>query len=178
MKKECFSCGIKMERALINNVEIDYCPKCLGLWFDEDELRLAKDGKDENLKWFDVDLWKNKLKLKVSRKEKLCPVDRLPLYEVDYDDSGIKVDVCNVCKGIWLDRGEFKKIIKYLQEKSDWEVLNNYYKNLGKEAVEIFIGPETVREEIEDFMVILKLFKYKFISQHPKISEIILGLPK
>ena len=176
--KECFLCKEKMERALLYNVEIDYCPKCLGMWFEEDELRLAKDMKDENLKWLDVDLWADDSKFKISRGKKLCPTDRLPLYEVEYGDSGIKVDVCSICKGVWLDKGEFKQIISYLKEKANWEVLNNYYKNLVEEAVEVFIGPETVREEIEDFLIILRLFNYKFLTQQPKISKIISGLPK
>ncbi len=176
--KECFSCKKETERALLYNVEVDYCPKCLGMWFEEDELRLAKDMKDENLKWIDIDLWEDEAKFKISKGGKLCPTDRLPLYEVEYGDSGIRVDVCNICRGIWLDKGEFKQIIRYLKEKANWEILNNYYRNLAGEAVEVFIGPETVREEIEDFLIILKLFNYKFLTQRPKIAKIISGLPK
>ncbi len=175
---ECFSCKEELEKALFYGVEVDHCPKCMGLWFDEDELRLAKDKKDEDLKWLDVDLWKDSAKFKISKGEKSCPSCRFPLYEVNYGDSSIKVDICNVCKGVWLDRGEFKQIIDYLKDKADWKVLNNYYKSLGGEALEIFIGPETLREEIEDFLIILKLFKYKFLTQHPNISKIISNLPK
>jgi len=176
--KECFSCHKGLERALLYNMEVDYCPQCGGIWFDEDELRLAKDMKDENLKWLDVDLWDDEKKFKVSKGRKICPVDRLPLYEVEYGDSGIKVDVCSICKGIWLDKGEFKKIINYLKGKANWEILNKYYRNLAKEAMEVFIGPETVREELEDFLIILKLFNYKFITQRPTIAGIISKLPK
>ena len=159
-------------------MEVDYCPQCGGIWFDADELRLAKDMKDENLKWLDVDLWDDEKKFKVSKGKKICPVDRLPLYEVEYGDSGIKVDVCNICKGIWLDKGEFKKIINYLKGKANWEILNKYYRNLAKEATEVFIGPETVRKELEDLLIILKLFNYKFITQRPTIAGIISKLPK
>ena len=178
MIKECFLCKVKLERALLYNVEIDYCPKCSGIWFDEDELRQAKDQKDENLKWLDVDLWKDESKLKASRSGKLCPVDRLPLYEIEYADSGVKVDICNICKGIWLDRDEFKQIISYLKNRADWNILNSYYKSLAEEAIEVFIGPETIREEMGDLLTIIKLFNYKFLTQHPKISKIISGLPK
>ena len=176
--KECFSCHKGLERALLYNMEVDYCPQCGGIWFDEGELRLAKDIKDENLKWLDVDLWNDEKKFKVSKGKKICPVDRLPLYEVEYGDSGIKVDVCNICKGIWLDKGEFNKIINYLKVKANWEILNKYYRNLAKEATEVFIGPETVRKELEDLLIILKLFNYKFITQRPTIAGIISKLPK
>ena len=42
--------------------------------------------------------------------------------------------------------------------------MNNYSKNLLKEFSEIFTGPEPLREEILDFLTILKLFSYKLLS--------------
>ncbi len=176
--KECFLCHKDLEKALLYNIEVDYCPDCHGIWIEEDELRLAKDRKDENLKWLDIDLWDDEKKFKISKGNKLCPVHRLPLYEVEYGDSKIKVDVCSICHGIWLDRGEFKQIIDYLKEKANWEILNNYYRNLGKEALEVFIGPESVRQEVEDLLIILKLFNYKFLTQRPTIAGIISKMPK
>ena len=169
---------VNLDKAIVSGVEIDYCPQCLGLWFEEDELRLAKDYKDRNLSWLDIDLWKDEAKFKISPGRKLCPQDRFPLYETGYGKSGIQVDVCNLCQGIWLDRGEFKKIIEYLKKEADREVLNNYLKNLRNEFWEIFSGPETLKEEIEDFIIILKLLSYKFLVQHPAIAKIIAGLPR
>ncbi len=173
----CPICKKELKKALFYNTEVDYCPDCLGLWFDQDELRQAKDEKDKDLNWLDIDLWGEKKKFKISRGQKLCPNCRLPLYEINYDKSKVIVDVCNICSGIWLDRGEFKHIIEYLKEKGSFEVLNSYAKNLFREFKEIFIGPETLREEILDFLTILKLLKYKFTAQHPNISQIISKLP-
>ena len=107
---ECPICKKSLEKAILCNVEVDYCPQCFGLWFEEEELRWAKDFKDRNLKWLDIDLWREPEKFSISPLQKLCPACRLPLYETQYGDSKIKVDVCNICRGIWLDRGEFKKI--------------------------------------------------------------------
>jgi len=97
-----------LDKSIFYGVEVDYCPQCLGVWFEQDELRLAKDNKDENLKWFDIDLWHDWKHFNISHGERMCPSCRLPLYEVYYGGSGVIVDVCNVCYGIWLDRGEFK----------------------------------------------------------------------
>ena len=160
----------QLERILFHNVEADYCPKCLGIWFDKDELRLAKDDKDKNLNWVDVDLWRDKLKFKVSQGNKKCPACRVGLREVAYDGSKIKVDFCKMCQGIWLERGEFKQIINYLKQKSDYEVLNRYAKNLVLQLWEVFAGPETFRSELEDFFTLLKLFNYKFMVQHPHLT--------
>ena len=175
---KCPICKKSLSSSILCNVEIDYCQSCLGLWFEEEELRLAKDEKDGNLGWFDIDLWKNEKEFKISRGRRLCPSCRMPLYEVYYGDSGIIVDVCNLCHGVWLDRAEFKKIIDWLKEKADYEVLNNYAVNLFKQLTEIFTGPETLKKEILDFLMILKLLNYKFGAKHPIISKIISQLPR
>ncbi len=174
----CSVCKKELKSAILNNVEINYCPQCLGLWFEENELRWAKDEKDEDLRWLDVDLWENEKKFKISKDNKICPVCRMPLYEVNYGSSNIKVDVCNLCHGIWLDRGEFKKIIDYLHQKADKEIIENYYKNLFKQLGEVFIGPEPVKDEILDFLVVFKFLKYRFLVRHPVISKMILGMVK
>lgn len=168
----------KLKKAVFYGIEVDYCPRCLGLWFEEDEWRQAKDKKDKDLNWLDIDIWKDKTKLKISKGQKLCPDCSVPLYNVNYGDSKITVDVCLVCRGIWLDRGEFKKIMDYLKKKGQDEVLKNYFKNLMVETAEIFTGPETFREEVYDVLTLLKLFNYKFLTQHPTICKAIAMLPK
>lgn len=174
----CPLCNVKLEQALVANTEVDYCKRCYGLWFEEDELQQAKDEKDKDLRWLDIDLWKDEAHFRLRKGTKRCPFDNLPLYEAQYGDSGTKVDVCNICQGIWLDRGEFKNIIAYLKEKEDCEILHHYLSNFSKEFWEIFSGPELLKEEIIDFLTILKLLRYKFAVQHPVISQLITSIPR
>lgn len=174
----CPICKKSLQKSIFHSIELDYCPFCLGLWFEQDELRQAKDDKDKSLDWLDIDLWREETKFKISKNKKICPSCSVPFYEINYADSDISVDICNVCQGIWLDRGEFKKIIDYLKEKGKYEILNKYLKNLIKEGAEIFIGPETFKSEVSDFLTILKLLNYKFVSQYPTISKIISMLPR
>ena len=47
-----------------------------------------------------------------------------------------------------------------------------------KEFGEIFTGPEELREEVLDFLTILKLFNYKFATEHPVVSKLISQLPR
>jgi Zn-finger nucleic acid-binding protein len=175
---ECPNDKEQLEKVLFHNVEVDFCHKCLGIWFDKDELRQSKDDKDNKLNWLDIDLWRDKLKFQVSHGNKLCPVCRVGLREVKYDDSKIRVDFCKMCQGIWLDRGEFKQIINYLKTKSDYEILHDYSKNLVVELWEVFSGPESFRSELSDFLMLIKLFNYKFIAQYPHIAGLIDSLPK
>lgn len=39
-----------------------------------------------------------------------CPIDQTPLQMTDR--SGIEIDYCPTCRGIWLDRGELDKLIE------------------------------------------------------------------
>ncbi len=174
----CPICKKELDKTILHNTEVHFCSSCLGIWFERDQLRQAKDAKDEDLNWLDIDLWKDKKKFKISPGQISCPSCGTPFYEVNYGDSDIKIDLCNVCHGIWLDRGEFKKIIDYLKSRADYEVFDNYAKNLLKETMEVFMGPGTLKDEISDFLTILKLLNYKIVMQHPVLSKLISILPK
>ncbi len=45
-----------------------------------------------------------------------CPVDGTPL--TMSERSGIEIDYCPTCRGVWLDRGELDKIIERNAETS------------------------------------------------------------
>ena len=38
-----------------------------------------------------------------------CPIDGTPLHIAER--SGVEIDYCPQCRGVWLDRGELDKII-------------------------------------------------------------------
>jgi Zn-finger nucleic acid-binding protein len=40
----------------------------------------------------------------------LCPADQTPL--TMSERSGIEIDYCPTCRGVWLDRGELDKILE------------------------------------------------------------------
>ncbi len=168
---ECPKDNQTLETILFHDVEVDYCPDCLGVWFDQDELGWAKNSKDEQLNWVDFDIWRDKEKFKMSHVDRHCPSCRAGLVEVSYDKSNVTIDFCKHCQGVWLDRGEFKKIMEYIKDKSDYEILNRYTKNLIKQLWEVFSGPEQFREELSDFLMVTKLLNYKFVTQYPLLNS-------
>jgi len=175
---KCLSCGNQESKIIkIGEVEIDSCPACRGFWFDADELRKAKDEKVAQAKWFDFDLWQDETKFKVAPSLRKCPVCTEPLYRVNYHDSNIEIEVCKNHHGIWLDRGEFQKIIAYVKERAPYEIIRNYSKVLLQETKEVVSGPESFQSELEDLGIVLSLFKYKFAIQHPILSVIFQNLP-
>lgn len=177
----CPLCKENLDRAIFYGVEVDFCPVCLGMFFEDDELRLAKDEKDDELRWLDIDLWKKEDGFKLKKSKKICPKCRFPFYETIYggedifplSDQRVEVDICYHCHGIWLDRGEFKKIIEYLRARADYEIFKNWAKNLKEEFWEIFVGPETFREELLDFLMLLKVLTYKFSKRHSFLAFLI-----
>lgn len=46
-----------------------------------------------------------------------CPVDNTTL--AISERSGIEIDYCPECRGVWLDRGELDKLIKGVNEYQD-----------------------------------------------------------
>lgn len=175
---KCPKCEKDLKEVPFQGVKADKCSSCKGYWFEKDELRKAKDEKEESLNWMDVDLWKNEESFKISKDKKMCPDCGLPLYEVNYGDSNIKIDVCSICEGVWLDEGEFKKIINYLKKEAGDKIINEYAKTLLEETGEIFVGPEPLDEELKDVLTVLSLLKYRFAGKHPFISRAINNLPK
>jgi Zn-finger nucleic acid-binding protein len=175
----CPTCkNVDLDNTVLGDVEVDFCPQCLGTWFEVDEFDLAKNKKDQNLAWLDIDLWKDAKKLSLARDQKVCPLCEIPLYLVEYGKSKIQVDVCNLCGSLWLDRGEFAKIIDFLKKEKNQQILKHYTKNLLTETAEMFWGPEDFVAEVKDFAVILKMLNYKFGVQHPYLTELIKALPK
>ncbi len=175
---KCPKCEEKMKETPFEGVKVDNCSSCKGYWFEKDELRKAKDEKEKTINWMDIDLWDNEEKFRISKNKTLCPECGLPLYEVNYGDSNIKVDVCNMCEGTWLDEGEFKKIVNYLKDKAGDKIMSEYLKTLLEETGEVFVGPEPLDEEIKDVLTVLGMLKYRFAGKHPFISRAINNLPK
>lgn len=102
---KCPRCGTAMETVQINEVQIDRCAKCGGLWFDEFELGdlRAKKGSEK------VDTGHAE-KSNLSSQVRLgCPKCNTPMLRmVDAQQPHIWYETCDVCGGSFLDAGEFK----------------------------------------------------------------------
>jgi Zn-finger nucleic acid-binding protein len=49
---------------------------------------------------------------------RFCPEDGLELIEYEFAGSGLKIEQCQSCNGVWLDAGELKKLMTYLYAHS------------------------------------------------------------
>lgn len=175
---KCPSCLGKLENVNYHGVILDRCISCDGLWFDGDELRKAKDRSDHFFKWIDIDLWKDDAKFRLrGGKERLCPKDGVPLYELEYGDSGVHIDFCSNCGGVWLDQGELRAILDHLHSKLDRMTLQEYLAALRKEGMELAGGAEGFGSEFQDFLVVQQLILYRVFYRLPFLARLISQLP-
>ena len=56
---DCPHCRIVLEKISIDDLELDSCGSCKGLWFGRGELREAKDLAEPMARWMDFDLWRH-----------------------------------------------------------------------------------------------------------------------
>lgn len=170
---KCPKCKHNLEEITFKNVKIHECENCKGEWFDRDELRIAKDRTDDDLKWLDFDLFDdNANKHHPSTRDKDCPKDSTKLISLQYADSKVVVEKCNTCKGVWLDHEEFEKIIKYLEKVVISTPASEYTKYVLKEFEEIFTGPENKISEIKDLLAVMKLFEIRLAVENPWVIEL------
>lgn len=173
----CPNCFGQLENITYKHVMLDRCARCDGLWFDADEFRRVKDAEDDFLRWIDVDLFKHEERFRISRGLRTCPKDGVPLYKVEYGESGVTVDLCHVCAGMWLDDGEYRAILDYLRAKVAQENVEGYLSHLWEEAAEIVAGPESMPSEFQDFLIVQRLLAYHLFARMPFLSSLVAQLP-
>ncbi len=50
----------------------------------------------------------------------ICPTCNVAMQEVS--KTGVLIDVCPTCRGVWLDRGELEKVLSRAREvEQEWE---------------------------------------------------------
>ncbi len=105
---DCIKCDGRLEKVMIDEVEVDQCNKCSGIWFDLGELRQIVNASD-------IDTLKNQVDNNQghdSRKSTCprCGGDGNMVQVASLKNKEIHIDTCSVCYGQWLDGGEIEKL--------------------------------------------------------------------
>jgi len=115
----------------LNEVEIDHCVSCGGIWLDAGELELLLEDsaeKDNLLSSFEID--KNS-----KEKSRKCPICLKKMEKVlCRTDKKVRIDKCRRNDGIWFDEGELKEIIKMGGFDKNNRVLNLLKDMFGKKT--------------------------------------------
>ncbi len=131
----CPKCPGKLEPVKVENVGLDYCDSCEGLWFDAGELKKALsrdsfhiDVPDLDDEKFDGSEITGPIEELLKSKPARCPIcDGHPeLERKKVARSGIELftDNCSQCGGVWLDGGEINllrnKFYRTISKKNDF----------------------------------------------------------
>ncbi|MBN1356607.1 zf-TFIIB domain-containing protein [bacterium] len=86
-------------------IELDYCPGCFGVWFDEGEVELLLEtagpaSGDAVLKLIVVTR-------DATETKRRCPVCDKPMDKASVPGGKVILDRCPHGNGIWFDAGEF-----------------------------------------------------------------------
>ncbi len=163
----CPRCQTELETRSVEGVEIDECRDCQGIWLDAEKLRRLKDGTDPDLQWMDFELWDHADRFHLTEKPIDCPACSVPLVAIEYGDTGVAIDCCNGCRGVWLDADEFGKIIAHLSQDLLTTESSEYLRASLEEARELVTGPESFLSEWKDFVTVLRMLQYRLLGENP-----------
>lgn len=128
---------------------------------DTQRLRKLKDKWDKEnwttLNWMDDEV-ENLGDATTALSELSCPKCQKKLMSVIFGESKVVLDFCLDCKGVWLDRDEFKGIVNYLGDKIQKISSDEIKGKIKEELKEIFTGPENILSEIIDAKAVLSAF--------------------
>jgi Zn-finger nucleic acid-binding protein len=114
----CPACKNEMIVVEYDNIELDYCNNCRGVWFDSTELELLLKSMNldsQNLLLNDI---LNAPEAMSQEKERRCPICRRRMKKTTVGEQpGVLVDVCPQGNGLWFDGGEVAQLLRQLSRK-------------------------------------------------------------
>jgi Zn-finger nucleic acid-binding protein len=126
----CPVCDRSIIALELDQVEVDHCVHCGGVWLDAGELELLLDGAE------------NRDRLLASMREagvvaepmRRCPLcDRKMQKVVMGIDGQVMIDTCARDHGLWLDGGELARIVKMGRITSESRVVELLREVFGAE---------------------------------------------
>ena len=113
----------------LDQVEIDHCLECEGIWLDSGELEIlleGTEGKDALLKSFHP-ARDNKERLRK------CPICLKPMRKIFVvENQKVVIDQCSKLHGLWFDRGELEQVFSLDRSGHDTKVLRLLKDMFGK----------------------------------------------
>jgi Zn-finger nucleic acid-binding protein len=105
-------------------LNLDACPECAGIWFDDGELRQLVDQAPEALEALDARLVPELEVLTPTGSHRHCPRDNDVLATFKYAyDTPIKIDSCPTCSGVFVEDQELGAIHAALKDQDKSRVV-------------------------------------------------------
>lgn len=114
----CPSCQTPLVAIEYQKVELDYCPRCRGCWFDRNELGLLLHGDPAA---------EVNIALGTARPgARACPRCQAPMEVARADAAAIQIDRCRYDHGWWLDGGELRALINATARRPELAALSDF----------------------------------------------------
>ena len=100
----CPKCPAELGPMVLDNVCMEFCVGCRGLWFEQEESAFIAELTND---------FPNPQSARSEGKTTpyACPRCRHKLEEVSFaPPHRVRLDFCRTCHGVWLDKGELKKV--------------------------------------------------------------------
>ena len=107
---DCPVCKNAMITMELDEVEVDHCLDCGGIWLDSGELEMLLDGSNEAKNLLDSFTVTKKCEEKMRK----CPICMKKMEKIMAGtvESAILIDKCRKGHGLWFDSGELQDIVK------------------------------------------------------------------
>ena len=122
----CPVCKTDMIDLEHDKIELDYCVKCKGVWFDSNELELLFEKMNLKNCSLSISDLINKIDEEIPENKHKCPLCKKTMGKIKIGDSSQTViDICINGDGLWFDGGELIQLIKHasqdIQQESNAE---------------------------------------------------------
>jgi Zn-finger nucleic acid-binding protein len=114
----CPQCRQAMIIVEHHHIEIDYCPRCEGVWFDVSELELLMQSANLPEADFSPEAMLLQPEVKETPHGRKCPICRRKMRGVAVGEPAIVIDVCTQGDGLWFDGGEVHQLLTQLASKT------------------------------------------------------------
>ncbi|HRF59285.1 MAG TPA: zf-TFIIB domain-containing protein [Fimbriimonadaceae bacterium] len=113
----CVNCAQPMTALNFRDVPISVCPRCHGLWFPGESVRIVRTMDTDRLSQLEA-LNKPVAHVPAPSAGRFCPDDMNELRKHPYAfDRQVVVEGCDTCEGIWFDAGELDTLEEALALK-------------------------------------------------------------
>ena len=114
----CPACKNDMIVVEYENIELDYCNDCHGVWFDSTELELLLNSMSLDSRNLLLNDMLNSPEAMAQEKKRKCPICRRKMKKTTVGEHpGVLVDACPQGNGLWFDGGEIAQLLKHLTRK-------------------------------------------------------------
>ena len=101
----CPKCEREMVAENHGDTEVDKCPECLGIYFDQGELEKLLADRIKGSGSVEYTELSNKMDMMLGKGPR-CEVEMEPYL----GPGNLRIDRCTKCLGVFLDQGEFAEL--------------------------------------------------------------------